>query len=174
MARFALFADTPAEPVNVIAIVSSPLPTCRIADGAHLPVIDWVRRLKCSRCGGRRVDFCANRDAEMMPMIHRRRILAALAIMTLPVVAHGQRVPQGLRHQPQAGRQCRRHLTRGIHRHPAVAPRAGAGREVAGAGMVIVGFGPRGDGDGDGGSKSPAGYVPAVAHADRQKRSLAR
>ena len=30
------------------------------------------------------------------------------------------------------------------------------GREVAGAGMAIVGFGSRGDGDGDGGSKCPA------------------
>ena len=27
--------------------------------GAELPVIDWVKRLKCSRCGSRRVDFVA-------------------------------------------------------------------------------------------------------------------
>ena len=30
--------------------------------------------------------------------------------------------PQGPRRHPQAVRQCRRHLTRCIHRHPAVAP----------------------------------------------------
>ena len=51
--------------------------------------------------------------------------------------------PQGLRHHLQGVRQCRRHLTKGIHRSPAVDPRAGTGREVAGAGMAIVGFGPR-------------------------------
>ena len=27
--------------------------------GADLPVIDWVKRLKCSRCGSRSVDFVA-------------------------------------------------------------------------------------------------------------------
>jgi hypothetical protein len=64
--------------------------------------------------------------------------------------------PQGPHHHPQAVRLCRRHLRRCIHRHPAVDPRAGTGREDAGAGMVIVGFGLRGDGDGDGGSKCPA------------------
>jgi len=51
--------------------------------------------------------------------------------------------PQGLRHHLQGVRQCRRHLTKGIHRSPAVDPRAGTGREVAGAGMAIVVFGPR-------------------------------
>ena len=25
--------------------------------GAELPVVDWVKRLQCSRCGSRRVDF---------------------------------------------------------------------------------------------------------------------
>src|SRR5215467_6680137 len=90
-------------------------------------------------------------------MIHRRRILAALAIMTLPVVAHGQRVPPGPPPPPPSRPPMSPPpKTRCIHRHPAVAPLAGAGREVAGAGMVIVGFGPRGDGDGDGGSECSA------------------
>jgi hypothetical protein len=85
-------------------------------------------------------------------MMHRRRILAALAVMALPVVAHGQPVPPGAPPPPQAVRQRRRHLTRSIHRNPAVDPRAGTGREVAGAGMAIVGSGFGVDGDGDGGS----------------------
>jgi hypothetical protein len=37
------------------------LPDLQDRYGAHLPVIDWVRRLKCSQCGGRRVDFVLNR-----------------------------------------------------------------------------------------------------------------
>jgi hypothetical protein len=48
------------------------LPDLQDRYGAHLPVIDWVRRLKCSQCGGRRVDFVLTGGAEMMPMIHRR------------------------------------------------------------------------------------------------------
>ena|SRR5215469_16186545 len=68
-------------------------------------------------------------------MIHRRKLLAALAIMALPVVARGQPM------RPfQAVRQCRRHDPRRDHHGP-VASIAGTGREVAGTGMVGAGFG---------------------------------
>jgi hypothetical protein len=67
--------------------------------------------------------------------MHRRKILAGLAIMALPVVAHGQPM------RPlQAVRQCRRHDPRRDHHGP-VASIAGTGREVAGTGMVDAGFG---------------------------------
>ena len=105
-------------------------------------------------------------------MIHRRRILAALAIMTLPVVAHGQRVPPG----PPPPTPSRPPMSLPPNeRHPSPpggGPRDGTGRAVAGAGMVIVGFGSRPHGDGDGGSKSRrAARARPASHARSTARS---